>query len=151
MTGPGVRARLGRGIRDAHRDEGGISYVTVIGALFTLIAVAGLIVLIARFKVNAIVAIVLAALFIGLASGMELSTIMKRFQEGIGGVLGSIAMILGLGNMLGKMMAESGGAERIAVTLVQHFGESRVHWTIRSASSGSAPPTVPCSRRSSPA
>jgi GntP family gluconate:H+ symporter len=98
--------------------------------LFTLIAVAGLIVLIARFKVNSIIAIILAALFIGLASGMELPAIMKRFQEGVGSVLGSIAMILGLGNMLGKMMAESGGAERIAITLIQRFGESRVHWTM---------------------
>ena len=98
--------------------------------LFTLIAVVGLIVLIARFKVNSIVAIVLAALFIGLTSGMELPVITKRFQEGVGSVMGSIAMILGLGNMLGKMMAESGGAERIAVTLIQRFGESRVHWTM---------------------
>jgi GntP family gluconate:H+ symporter len=98
--------------------------------LFTLIAVAGLIVLIARFKVNPILAIVLAALFIGLTSGMELSAIMKRFTEGVGSMLGSIAMILGLGSMLGKLMAESGGAERIARTLIDRWGESRVHWTI---------------------
>lgn len=107
----------------------GLSHNTSL-LLFTLIAVAGLILLIARFKVNSIVAIVLAALFLGLASGMELPAIMKRFQEGIGSVLGSIAMILALGNMLGKMMAESGGAERIAVTLIQRFGESRAHWTM---------------------
>ncbi len=98
--------------------------------LFTLIAVAGLILLIARFKVNPILAIVLAALFIGLTSGMELSAIMKRFTEGVGSMLGSIAMILGLGSMLGKLMAESGGAERIALTLIDRLGESRVHWTI---------------------
>lgn len=98
--------------------------------LFTLIAVAGLIVLIARFKVNPILTIVLAALFIGLTSGMELSAIMKRFTEGVGSMLGSIAMILGLGSMLGKLMAESGGAERIALTLIERLGESRVHWTI---------------------
>jgi gluconate:H+ symporter, GntP family len=98
--------------------------------LFTLIAVAGLIVLIARFKVNPILAIVLAALFIGLTSGMELSVIMKRFTEGVGSVLGSIAMILGLGSMLGKLLAESGGAERIAQTLLHRLGESRVHWTM---------------------
>src|SRR5438093_413668 len=107
----------------------GLSHNTSL-LLFTLIAVAGLILLIARFKVNSIVAIVLAALFIGLTSGMELPAIMKRFQEGVGSVMGSIAMILGLGNMLGKMMAESGGAERIAVTLIGRFGESRVHWTM---------------------
>ena len=107
----------------------GLSHNTSL-LLFTLIAVAGLILLIARFKVNSIVAMVLAALFIGLVSGMELPSILKRFQEGVGSVLGSIAMILGLGNMLGKMMAESGGAERIAVTLIRRFGESRVHWTM---------------------
>jgi len=107
----------------------GLSHNTSL-LLFTLIGVAGLILLIARFKVNSIIAIVLAALFIGLASGMALPEIMKRFQEGVGSVLGSIAMILGLGNMLGKMMAESGGAERIAVTLIQRFGEARVHWAM---------------------
>jgi GntP family gluconate:H+ symporter len=107
----------------------GLSHNTSL-LLFTLIAVAGLILLIARFKVNSIVAIVLAALFIGLTSGMELPAIMKRFQEGVGSVLGSIAMILGLGSMLGKLMAESGGAERIAVTLIDRLGESRVHWTM---------------------
>ena len=98
--------------------------------LFTLIAVAGLILLIARFKVNPILALVLAALFIGLTSGMELSAIMKRITAGVGSMLGSIAMILGLGSMLGKLMAESGGAERIALTLIGRFGESRVHWTM---------------------
>ena len=107
----------------------GLSHDTSL-LLFTLIAVAGLILLIARFKVNPILAIVLAALFVGLTSGMELSAIMKRFTEGVGSMLGSIAMILGLGSMLGKLMAESGGAERIALTLIDRLGESRVHWTM---------------------
>jgi len=99
-------------------------------SLFALIAVAGPIVLIARFKVNPILSIVLAALFIGLSSGMEFSAIMKRFTEGVGSMLASIAMILGLGSMFGKLMAESGGAERIALTLLQWFGESRIHRAI---------------------
>src|SRR5215813_1390009 len=102
----------------------GLSHNTSL-LLFTLIAVAGLVLLIARFKVNSIVAIILAALFIGLTNGMELAAIMKRFTEGVGSVLGSIAMILGLGSMLGKLMAESGGAERIALTLIERFGESK--------------------------
>lgn len=98
--------------------------------LYTFIAVAGLIVLIARFKVNSIIALVLASLFIGLCSGMGPVQLMKGFREGVGSVLGSIAMILGLGNMLGKMLAESGGAERIANTLVERLGEQRVHWAM---------------------
>jgi gluconate:H+ symporter, GntP family len=98
--------------------------------LYTLIAVVGLIVLIARFKVNAIIALVLASLFIGLCAHMEPSQLLKAFREGVGSVLGSIAMILGFGSMLGKMLAESGGAERIANTLVERFGERRVHWAM---------------------
>src|SRR5882672_491843 len=98
--------------------------------LYTLIAVIGLIVLIARYKVNSVIALVLASLFIGLSAGMEPAQLLKAFRDGVGGVLGSIAMILGLGSMLGKMLAESGGAERIARTLVDWFGERRVPWAM---------------------
>ena len=48
---------------------------------------------------------------------------------GLGGTLGTIAIVIALGTMLGKMMAESGGAEQIATTLVDRFGE-RVHWAM---------------------
>src|SRR5581483_2634604 len=98
--------------------------------VYTAAAVLGLIVLIARFKVNSIVALVLASLFIGLSAGMDPARLLKGFQEGVGSVLGSIAMILAFGNMLGKMLAESGGAERIATTLVAKLGEPRVHWAM---------------------
>src|SRR6185436_12219476 len=54
----------------------------------------------------------------------------KAFQDGVGNVLGFIAIVVGLGTMLGKMMAESGAATRIAITLISVFGESRVHWAI---------------------
>jgi len=107
----------------------GVSHGTAL-LLYTLIAVVGLIVLIARFKVNSIVALVLASLFIGLCAGMEPAQLLRGFREGVGTVLGSIAMILALGNMLGKMLEESGGAERIATTLVGWFGPTRVHWAM---------------------
>ena len=83
--------------------------------LYMVIAVVGLIVLIARYKVNSVIALVLASLFIGLCAGMEPAQLLKAFREGVGSVLGSIAMILGLGSMLGKMLAESGGGERIDI------------------------------------
>lgn len=98
--------------------------------IYTAAAVVGLIVLIARFKVNSIVALVAASLFVGLCAGLEPMQVLKSFRDGVGGVLGSIAMILGFGNMLGKMLAESGGAERIARTLVARLGERRVHWAM---------------------
>jgi GntP family gluconate:H+ symporter len=98
--------------------------------VYTVIAVIGLIVLIARFKVNSIVALVAASLFVGLCAGLPPGQVLTSFRTGVGNVLGSIAMILGFGNMLGKMLAESGGAERIADTLVAKLGPRRVHWAM---------------------
>jgi len=98
--------------------------------LYALLAVVGLVVLIARFKLNAFVALIVASLGMGLASGMDLAAIARAFQDGVGAVLGSIAIVVGLGTILGKMLAESGGARVIASTMVRALGESRVHWTM---------------------
>jgi GntP family gluconate:H+ symporter len=56
--------------------------------------------------------------------------IVKAFETGVGNTLGHIALVVALGTMLGKMMAESGGAERIAHTVIAAFGERRVHWAM---------------------
>src|SRR5512143_2731774 len=98
--------------------------------LYALLAVGVLILLIARFKVHPFVALVAVSLGMGAAAGMTPGTLLKAFQDGVGAVLGSIAVVLGLGTMLGKMIAESGGATRIATTLIARFGERRVHWAI---------------------
>ena len=98
--------------------------------LYALLAVLTLILLIARFKVHPFVALVIVSLAMGAAAGMAPGALMKAFQDGVGATLGSIAVVVGLGTMLGKMMAESGGAARIATTLIALFGERRVHWAI---------------------
>lgn len=98
--------------------------------LLTLATVIGLIVLIARFKVHAFLALILASLVVGAFSGMPLSAIAGAFQAGVGGTLGFIAVVVGLGTMLGKMLAESGGAEVVAQAFIQLFGPKRIHWTM---------------------
>ncbi|BEP39031.1 GntP family permease (plasmid) [Variovorax sp. V59] len=95
-----------------------------------LVAILGLILLITRWRVHPFIALTLAAGFLGLTSGMPVDLVMKSFQEGFGGVLGFVGIVLGLGTMLGKMMAESGGADRIARTLIDAFGRERVHWAM---------------------
>ena len=95
-----------------------------------LAAILGLILLITRWRVHPFIALTLAAGFLGLTSGMPVALVMKSFQDGFGGVLGFVGIVLGLGTMLGKMMAESGGADRIARTLVGAFGRERVHWAM---------------------
>ena len=98
--------------------------------VLALLAVVALILLIARFRTHPFVALVVVSLALGVAAGMPLGTVAGAFQEGVGAALGFIAVVVGLGTMLGKMMAESGGATRIATTLIARFGQRRVHWAI---------------------
>jgi len=98
--------------------------------LYALIAVIALVVLIARLKLHPFIALVSVSLAMGVAAGMPPVAAVKAFQDGVGNVLGFIAIVVGLGTMLGKMMAESGAATRIATTLIDLFGERRVHWAI---------------------
>jgi GntP family gluconate:H+ symporter len=98
--------------------------------LYALVAVSALIVLIARLKLHPFIALVAVSLGLGVAAGMPPGAAVKSFEDGVGGTLGFIAVVLGLGTMLGKMMAESGAATCIATSLVDLFGERRVHWAI---------------------
>jgi GntP family gluconate:H+ symporter len=95
-----------------------------------LIAIVALILLITRFRVHPFIALTLASGYLGLTSGMPVALVMKSYQDGFGGVLGFVGIVLALGTMLGKLMAESGGADQIARTLVGAFGEKRVHWAM---------------------
>src|SRR5688572_16742894 len=93
-------------------------------------AVLLLIFLIARWKVNSFVALIIASLAAGLCAGMNLPDVAKSFGEGVGAVLSSVAMVIGLGAILGKMLGESGGAEVIANTITNAFGDKRLPWAI---------------------
>jgi GntP family gluconate:H+ symporter len=98
--------------------------------LFALGAVVLLIVLIARFKVHPLIALTTISLAMGAVAGMPLTAAVKAFQDGVGNALGFIAIVVGVGTMLGKIMAESGAAARIATTLIARFGQGRVHWAL---------------------
>ena len=98
--------------------------------IYALGAVIALILLIARFKLHPFIALILVSLAMGVAAGMPVGAALKAFQDGVGNTLGFIAVVVGLGTMLGKLMAESGAATRIATTLIGLFGERRVHWAI---------------------
>jgi GntP family gluconate:H+ symporter len=95
-----------------------------------LAAVVALILLIAQLKLHPFIALITVSLALGASAGMPLPAAVKAFQDGVGNVLGFIAIVVALGTMLGKMMAESGAASRIATTLIGLFGERRVHWAI---------------------
>lgn len=79
---------------------------------------------------NAFVALVLASLILGVSTGMEPALIGKKFLEGVGNVLGLIAVVIGLGTIVGKLLAESGGAQVVATTIIRAFGERRLDWAM---------------------
>ncbi|HTI02665.1 MAG TPA: gluconate:H+ symporter [Acidisoma sp.] len=95
-----------------------------------VVAVLALIILIARFKLNPFIVIFVVSLALALAAGMPPGKVVKSFETGVGNSLGHIAIIIALGTMLGKMLAESGGAEQIANTLIRWFGPKNVHWAM---------------------
>jgi GntP family gluconate:H+ symporter len=93
-------------------------------------AVVGLILLITVAKLNPFISLFLASLALAVAAGMSREAIVHSFEAGFGGTMGHIAIIVALGTMLGKMMAESGGADQIAHTLIRLFGEKNIHWAM---------------------
>ncbi|MDR5730528.1 MAG: SLC13 family permease, partial [Terriglobia bacterium] len=98
--------------------------------LSALCSVILLIVLIARYKANPFIALMTVSIALAMVTGMPMQTIVQSFEAGVGGTLGHIAVVIGLGTMLGKLLAESGGADQIAHTLIRFFGEKRVHWAM---------------------
>jgi GntP family gluconate:H+ symporter len=97
---------------------------------YAAIAIIALIVLIARYRLNPFIVITLVSIGLALMAGMPADTIMGSYEAGVGKTLGHIALVVALGTMLGKMMAESGGAEQVARTLINRFGERNAHWAM---------------------
>ncbi len=89
-----------------------------------------LLVLIIKFKIHAMVSILLGALSIGLIAGMPFEDIITAVNDGIGNTLKGIALLVGLGSMFGAILEASGGAQSIAVTLVNKFGDKRAAWAL---------------------
>ncbi|MDG2396234.1 MAG: gluconate:H+ symporter [Flavobacteriaceae bacterium] len=86
--------------------------------------------LIIFFKLNAFISFIIVSLFIGFCQGMDLSLIVTSIEKGIGNTLGFLVMILGLGAMLGKQVADSGAAQKITIGLVDVFGIKNTKWAV---------------------
>ncbi|MDL4817298.1 GntT/GntP/DsdX family permease [Actinomadura opuntiae] len=94
--------------------------------LIVALAVVLLLVMMTKFKINGFIALFIAALFVGLARGMALPKIYDAIVSGVGDQLDELILILGFGAMLGKVLADSGAAQRIATSMVDAFGIGRV-------------------------
>jgi gluconate:H+ symporter, GntP family len=93
-----------------------------------------LLILIMRFKLNTFVSLIIVSFIVAFALGIPVKEIVHSIENGLGGTLGHIGIIFGLGAMLGRLIADSGGANRIATTLINKFGEKRIQWAVLIAS-----------------
>ncbi|ALS77310.1 GntP family permease [Planococcus kocurii] len=103
------------------------------GSTLIMVALAGiflLLFLVIRTKLHAFVALLLVSLLVGIAAGMPLNEVITSIQNGMGGTLGFVAVVVGLGAMFGKMLEVSGGAERLASTMISKFGEDKAPWAL---------------------
>ena len=90
------------------------------------LSVASLVVMIAWAKVQPLIAFIIASLMAALLLHMPLDGITKSVEKGIGDMVGSLAVILGLGAIFGKLIADSGAAQKIATVLIRGFGDKRI-------------------------
>jgi gluconate:H+ symporter, GntP family len=81
-------------------------------------------------RLNAFLALLAAALLVGVGAGQPMLGVAKAFQEGMGSTLGGVAAVICLGTMLGKLLAESRGAEVLATRFAEFFGPRRIGWCI---------------------
>ncbi|MDN6630439.1 MAG: gluconate:H+ symporter, partial [Staphylococcus equorum] len=95
-----------------------------------VIGVALLLFLNIKLKINSILALIFSAIVVGFINGMKPVAILDTIKEGLGSTLGSLALIIGFGAVLGKLMVDSGAAQRIASTLINKFGAKHVHWAL---------------------
>ena len=98
--------------------------------LIVLFGILLLVALISWGKVNAFLAFLVVSIVTGLLLGIPFGSITKSLYKGIGDTLGQLAIVIVLGAMLGKMVAESGAAQRIASTMMAVFGEKYIQWAL---------------------
>ncbi len=98
--------------------------------LVAFLGVALVVILITWVRIPAFIALALGSFFVGVAARMPLAEIPRAFQQGVGDTLGFIAMVVGLGTLIGKLLAESGGALVVSRMLVRALGEKRLDWAM---------------------
>ena len=98
--------------------------------LLTFAAIAFLLFLILAVKLHAFLALVLTSMGLGLAAGMPPAAVLKSIQSGFGEALGFIAVVLGLGAMIGGYLEHSGGGRALADWLLSKFGRERAAWAM---------------------
>jgi Gnt-I system low-affinity gluconate transporter len=98
--------------------------------LVTLAGITLLLFLIIALRIPAFLALLISSLSVGLLSGLPPTQVIDSVKNGMGGTLGFVAVVVGLGAILGQILESSGGIERIADRLIRTFGPERTQWSL---------------------
>ncbi len=94
----------------------------VLNILWVVFGIGLMLVLNLKFKINSMVALLVAALSVGMLAGMDLMSLLHTMKAGFGNTLGELAIIVVFGAVIGKLMVDSGAAHQIAHTLLARLG-----------------------------
>lgn len=86
--------------------------------------------LILRLKIQAFLALLITCIVVGVVAGMEPTSILDSVKNGMGGTLGFVATVVGLGALFGAILERSGGAQRLAESLLEKFGIEKSPWAV---------------------
>lgn len=89
-----------------------------------------LLTLISGVKLNAFIALIIAAFFVGIAKEMPFPDLINSIQQGIGSTLGSLILIIAFGVILGNLLSDSGAAQRISSVMIRAFGVKHIKWAM---------------------
>jgi GntP family gluconate:H+ symporter len=98
--------------------------------VWTLVGIAVVVVLISWAKLHPFLALILGSAVAGLGAGLSAADVIKNFESGFGTTLAGVGILVALGTILGKLLADSGGADQVVDTIVRHSGERRLPWAM---------------------
>ncbi|MEU7785886.1 MULTISPECIES: gluconate:H+ symporter [unclassified Amycolatopsis] len=96
----------------------------------TVVAIAVIVVLITKVKLHPFLSLVLGSLVLGLTAGMPVDKLLKSFTTGVGSTVASVGILIALGAMLGKLLADSGGADQIVDTVLGKARDKSLPWAM---------------------
>ncbi|MEO7978797.1 gluconate:H+ symporter [Flavobacterium sp.] len=101
-----------------------MSLLILIASIFLLL------ILISGAKLNAFIALIIAAFFVGIAKEMPFQDLINSIQQGVGSTLGSLILIIAFGVILGNLLSDSGAAQIISSVMIRSFGFRHIKWAM---------------------
>ncbi|KAA8679075.1 gluconate:H+ symporter [Clostridium sp. HV4-5-A1G] len=98
--------------------------------ILLVVGILVLFILVVKFKLNGFLSLLITCLFVGIIEGLPALKTISSIETGVGGTLGHLGLILGIGAMFGRVLADGGAAQKIASTLINKFGRKNIIWAM---------------------